>query len=291
MSDYLLEEARKALLGAQERGAVLERALYHERTARLEAEALLYHERTARLEAEALAERLQADWDSNAHVGAQALADLRRVQEAALDLVTCATEAIRRADKAEERVAELEAENKRLSDRQEHDFSNNVRLIDQVAALRDRVTELEADEFRLDEDNCCDGNEENCDGCHYCAKRRTQLLFAAQDKIAELQTDNTRLRQERHDALSVTSRDGLLSSEWVLRTGQAERRVAELEALISRHEHTVQTDSRGKLCPECACAKDDGWRPQLPPHSPGCPWGQAAANHRARQPVEGRDYE
>lgn len=45
-----------------------------------------------------------------------------------------------------ERVAELNAdlarvsaENKRLSDRQEHDFANNVRLMDQVAALRARL--------------------------------------------------------------------------------------------------------------------------------------------------------
>lgn len=189
MSEFLLEAAREALLGAQERGADLERALDRERTARLQ---------------------------------------------------------------AEERVAELEAENKRLSDRQEHDFSNNVRLIDQVAALRDRVTELEADEFRLDEDNCCDGNEENCDGCHYCAKRRTQLLFAAQG------------------------------------------RVAELERLIDEHEFAAEEQRNGfggatyAVCPECRVARQS----RLPGnHTGDCPWGQAAANHRARQPVEGRDYE
>lgn len=147
-----LKALGEALLAAEERGADLKRALDHERT--------------ARLEAEALAERLQADWDSNAHVGAQALADLRCVQEAALDLVTCAAEAIRRADKAEERVAEL-------------------------------------------------------------------------------------------------------------------------EGLIADHEWLPE--DAAALCPECeACAMGDA-APSF--HATGCLWGQAAANHRARQPVEGRDFE
>lgn len=64
---------------------------------------------------------------------------------------------------------------------------------------------------------------------------------------------------------------------------KAEARVAELEALLARHEHPTTQDSCGPLCPECSSYRDDGWRPARPPHTPGCPWGQAAANHRARQ--------
>lgn len=53
-----------------------------------------------------------------------------------------------------------------------------------------------------------------------------------------LTKENARLFQDRYDALSVTSRDGLLSSEWVARTGKAERQRdeahAELTALRQR---------------------------------------------------------
>ena len=47
-----------------------------------------------------------------------------------------------------------------------------------------------------------------------------------------LHDENERLRQDRYEALSVTSRDGLLSSEWVARTGKAERRADKLHAQV-----------------------------------------------------------
>lgn len=61
----------------------------------------------------------------------------------------------------------------------------------------------------------------------------------AADALARLRSENDRLRQERYDALSVTSKDGLLASEWVARTGKAER-----EAKALRSENEVLT---GKL--------------------------------------------
>lgn len=55
---------------------------------------------------------------------------------------------------------------------------------------------------------------------------RDALLTALAQTQAERDEANARADQahrDRYDALSVTSKDGLLSSEWILRTGQAER--------------------------------------------------------------------
>lgn len=53
------------------------------------------------------------------------------------------------------------------------------------------------------------------------------------DTIEALRAEVERLKQDRYDALSVTSRDGLLSSEWVLRTGKAERERDSLRSQLS----------------------------------------------------------
>lgn len=47
---------------------------------------------------------------------------------------------------------------------------------------------------------------------------------------AELIVKNEQLYKDRYDALSVHTKEGMLASEWLLRTGKAERRVKELEA-------------------------------------------------------------
>ena len=64
-----------------------------------------------------------------------------------------------------------------------------------------------------------------------------EAIDRARAAVSRLAADNARLKEERAAALSVTTREGLLASEWVLRTGMAERkrdrlaaRVAELEA-------------------------------------------------------------
>ena len=48
-------------------------------------------------------------------------------------------------------------------------------------------------------------------------------------RLAAQEQELERLRQERRDALSVHTKEGLLASEWVLRTGKAERELAEAE--------------------------------------------------------------
>jgi len=60
----------------------------------------------------------------------------------------------------------------------------------------------------------------------------TDDLADALDEIERLRAEVERLRQERADALNVMSRDGLLSSEWVLRTGKAEHERDEAHALL-----------------------------------------------------------
>lgn len=66
------------------------------------------------------------------------------------------------------------------------------------------------------------------------------------------------------------------------RTGrlQAEELVAELEALIAEHERQPEEDA--VRWPGCCqrCKRKEG-------HRDDCPWGQAAANHRARVAGEG----
>jgi hypothetical protein len=54
----------------------------------------------------------------------------------------------------------------------------------------------------------------------------------AADELASLRRENDRLRQDRSDALNVRSREGLLASEWVARTGKAERELAEARELL-----------------------------------------------------------
>lgn len=56
-------------------------------------------------------------------------------------------------------------------------------------------------------------------------------------RIAELEAKNAQLSQDRYDALSVTTREGLLCSEWVLRTGKAERERDEARRRIADLEH------------------------------------------------------
>lgn len=48
-----------------------------------------------------------------------------------------------------------------------------------------------------------------------------------QRQLAEALMENERLRRERADALAVTTREGLTASEWLLRTGKAEREARE----------------------------------------------------------------
>lgn len=65
---------------------------------------------------------------------------------------------------------------------------------------------------------------------------RARDIRALVARVRAVETYNTKLYQDRYDALSVTSREGLLASEWIARTGKAERerdearkRIAELE--------------------------------------------------------------
>jgi hypothetical protein len=53
-------------------------------------------------------------------------------------------------------------------------------------------------------------------------------------RIAELEADLTRVRAERASALDVKSKEGLTSSEWLLRTGLAERKVVKQRAAFKK---------------------------------------------------------
>ena len=51
----------------------------------------------------------------------------------------------------------------------------------------------------------------------------------ARARVTELEADNERLRQDRLDYSCATTTEGMNASEWIWRTGKAERRAAELE--------------------------------------------------------------
>src|SRR5881397_843170 len=74
-------------------------------------------------------------------------------------------------------------------------------------------------------------------------------LLAAE--VRRLQAENDRLRQDRADALSVRSREGLLSSEWVARTGKAERERDEARARAEANLCSVAR-IQGELDEACA---------------------------------------
>lgn len=64
---------------------------------------------------------------------------------------------------------------------------------------------------------------------------------------------------------------------------QAEERVAELEALLSDHEFCAPLDDDYTgSCPWCSGENEHHQCGHIDDQQP-CPWGQAAANHRARQ--------
>lgn len=62
-------------------------------------------------------------------------------------------------------------------------------------------------------------------------------IFAGLDRLV---AENDQLRQDRYDALSVTSKDGLLSSEWIARTGKAERIAKDLSARVRELEEALE---------------------------------------------------
>lgn len=74
-----------------------------------------------------------------------------------------------------------------------------------------------------------------------CVLEALQKIDESCQEIRRLWAENDRLRQDRSDALNVKSREGLLSSEWIARTGKAERRAKELEAEITKLREFVES--------------------------------------------------
>lgn len=58
--------------------------------------------------------------------------------------------------------------------------------------------------------------------------------------IQKMEKKLARAIQDRYDALSVTSKEGLLSSEWVARTGKAEREANSLRTRVSELEKELE---------------------------------------------------
>ena len=90
------------------------------------------------------------------------------------------------------------------------------------------------------------------DVIHQTAMREKSL----QARVTELETVNERLRQDRLDYSSVTTTEGMNASEWIWRTGKAERRVAKLEEFARDMAENWDCDDDahkyGTRCRACA---------------------------------------
>ncbi len=75
--------------------------------------------------------------------------------------------------------------------------------------------------------------------------------LAAQTARAE------RLHQDRYDLLTVTSTDGLLSSEWLMRTATAERKVKDLTNRLA--QVTQERDDQKKFAQDYYSEASKGW--------------------------------
>jgi hypothetical protein len=82
----------------------------------------------------------------------------------------------------------------------------------------------------------------------------------AADHIRKLEAKVARVKQEKADALNVRSKDGLLSSEWIARTGAAERRAeaaeAKLRAVAELPEEWRTAIDQGLTLPAKDCADE-----------------------------------
>lgn len=111
------------------------------------------------------------------------------------------------------------------------------------------------------------------------------ILLAAE--VRRLREDNDRLRRDRAEALNVHTKEGLLASEWVARTGRAEAEVRRLRARLSAEQEAAKdnvTQLRDEVRRLHECPRDctDGDEQRCPmgkyqPHSkhvryfePGC---------------------
>ncbi len=98
------------------------------------------------------------------------------------------------------------------------------------AAKAKRIAELEAQLVQLKhvETQRDHWRKENLDSMDKAIYWEDEYRYAL-TQIHQLEDENKRLSKERSAALNVTSRDGLLSSEWVLRAGLAEQEVQKLK--------------------------------------------------------------
>lgn len=99
--------------------------------------------------------------------------------------------------------------------------------------------------------------------CPECEIKGLRLLLGEyRAGVAELEATIDRLRQDRLDYSTVTTTEGMNASEWIWRTGKAERRVAELESELQDFEADQECENR--------CAKLEARVAEL--HATAEPW-------------------
>lgn len=144
---------------------------------------------------------------------------------------------------AQATIAALTQENERLKRGQAIDIKNNNDYREQVAALQAQLNEQSEklkyhDLFKKwqcwrDPDELVDEYEK----WQAAIQEHQSLKDQLTQRTAELEAANIRADkavQDRADVLNVKSTDGLTSSEWIMRTATAERKVKDLQAELER---------------------------------------------------------
>lgn len=101
------------------------------------------------------------------------------------------------------------------------------------------------------------GDHDDCEADAFLIAAARTLLPEALRELQEERVVSERRRQERADALNVKTTDGLTSSEWILRTGKAERERDEALRELERLRR-VERAARALLATGWHCDACDG---------------------------------
>jgi len=131
-----------------------------------------------------------------------------------------------------------------------------VPMLRYAAEDREALAAKDAEITRLTDSESANGHERslidadtqrgitNCSTPLFQRLRNMRDELVKQDaEIARLAEDNDQLRRDRYEALSVYTKEGLLASEWVAKTGRAKADLAAVNAKVRELREALQADT------------------------------------------------